>query len=128
MPRFAFILCCAFSLSAGVAAASPFEVTSQVPANGSHIPGPVSDFVLNFDSPYDPASVDPNDPEVVGLLPNSVTLTDADTLTFHYLIPFTAPNQLVLTVAQGALTDINGEPNMAYFGTVTLAAVPEPAT
>ena len=60
------------------------RVVDSEPAAGDALGSPITDFVVHFSDPYNPATVDASDLTVAGIPATSVTLTDADTLTFHF--------------------------------------------
>jgi subtilisin family serine protease len=79
-------------------------VTGTTPGAGSFVSTPPTDFVVQFSSAYDPASVDASDLTVNGIAANSVTLTDASTLTFHYTSsPVKAEGPQTMAMAAGAV-------------------------
>jgi Bacterial Ig-like domain len=88
--------------------ASGLAVTSSVPANGATVATPLQDFVINFSQPYDPATVDPGDLTVNGKAANSVTQTDADTLTFHFNVsPMTSQGLQTMHMNAGSVAPLN---------------------
>jgi subtilisin family serine protease len=94
-------------------------VVSTVPADGSLVQLPLTSILLNFNEPYDPASVDTGD---LGLNMGTVVgfnLIDADTV--EYLIDgLNSEGTLLINVVAGALTDAFGNPMAPYSGSLLL--------
>jgi subtilisin family serine protease len=94
------------------------NVTSTDPAIGSVVTTTPLDYTIKFSSPYAAASVDASDLTVNGIPATSVSLTDADTLTFHYVVsPVTSQGLQSIQMAAGAvLRDSDGDPLHAFSG------------
>lgn len=60
------------------------SVVSSTPGNGAFITDQPTDFVINFSDPYVSDTVEAEDLLVNGTPANSFTLTDSDTVTFHF--------------------------------------------
>ena len=79
-------------------------VVSSTPANGSIIATQPVDFVINFSDPYLSSSIDAGDLAVNGIAADSYTLTDSDTVTFHYnTSPVTTQGLQSMSIAAGAV-------------------------
>src|SRR5260370_377097 len=63
----------------------PFVVIGSTPNAGQTVGVPPTDFVIKLTKAYDSTSVQAADLQVNGVAADSVTLTDAQTLTFHYV-------------------------------------------
>ena len=91
-------------------------VAGSTPAAGSIISTQPTDFVVNFSHPYDPDTVDVNgsDLAVNGVAATSRTLTDSDTVTFHFDdgTPIAVQGVQTMHIAAGALSadDTSGLP------------------
>jgi uncharacterized delta-60 repeat protein len=96
----------------------PFAVVGNTPGIGQTVPAPPTDFVIKLTQAYDPASVSAAALTVNGVPADSVTLTDAQTLTFHYATsPVTAQGGQTMQLAGGALTAAaTGAPVAAFSG------------
>jgi extracellular elastinolytic metalloproteinase len=95
------------------------QVVSTVPADGSRVSLPLAALQVNFNEPYDPASIDTGD---LTLSMGSVTgfsLVDADTVEYT-LSGLTSEGTLSIHVAAGAINDTFGNPIGAYDGTLLL--------
>jgi hypothetical protein len=62
----------------------PMTVTTSTHTSGSIVSTAPTDFVINLLHPYDATTVQPADLAVNSIASDSVQLTDADTVTFHY--------------------------------------------
>lgn len=84
-------------------------VAGSTPAAGSTVDAAPVDFVINFSHPYDAATVDPGDLTVNGVAATSRTLTDSDTVTFHFgASPVTAQGLQTMHISAGALAADSG--------------------
>lgn len=93
------------------------EVQSSAPAAGSVVAAPPTDFVINFSDAYDAATVDAADLIVNGVPANSFTLTDADTLTFHYSSsPVTAQGLQTMAIALDSIRRQSDNDGVSAFG------------
>jgi hypothetical protein len=87
---------------------STFGAHAVSPAYGDVVFTPPTDFVVAFNSAYDPATVDASDLTVNGVPADSVTLTDANTLAFHFATtPVTSQGLQSIHVADGAVASLN---------------------
>jgi len=85
------------------------NVVGSTPANGAVVAVPPTEFVLDFSQDVDPTTVDAEDLTVNGIPADSVTQTDANTLTFHFSTsPVSAQGLQSMQLAQGALTSVSG--------------------
>lgn len=76
------------------------KVVSSTPAAGGYTNSALTSFVLDFDAPYLPSSIQLTDFAVNGIHPTSFQFTDADTVTFHYAAsPAAAQGPHVMTLA-----------------------------
>jgi hypothetical protein len=109
-------------------------VAGSTPAAGDILGSAPKDFVINFTLPYDPATVDPDgsDLTVNGIAATSRTLTDADTVTFHFSSP-PAPaaieGEWTMHMAAGVVDvdpsiPLSDPGNMEWTGTFRYDAVP----
>ena len=91
-------------------------VASSVPAAGSSVSTPPTDFAITFASAYDPSSIQVGDFSVNGQTPNSFTLSSATTVTFHFnATPVGAQGLQMMSIPAGAITWLsNGAPLTAY--------------
>lgn len=112
--------------AASAVAAVGFAVTTTTPAAGAVVSAPVTEFVVNFSQPYDPASVQASDLTVNGIAATGVVFTDADTLTFTFdTSPVTAEGVQTLAVAAGAINGQNNGAGVSVFtGTFRFDATP----
>ncbi|HEX5102909.1 MAG TPA: S8 family peptidase, partial [Pirellulaceae bacterium] len=93
-------------------------VGGSTPAAGNIILGlsTPSEYVVHFTLPYDADTVDAGDLTVNGIAATSRTLTDSDTVTFHFAAsPVTIQGEQTMHIAAGAL---NADPG---------AGLPDPA-
>ena len=95
-------------------------VASSTPAKDETISSAPSDFVVNFTFPYDPTTVelDGSDLTVNGIAAESATLTDADTVTFHFSsppVPASVQGVWTMQMAAGAVHALpaSGLPTLA---------------
>jgi sugar lactone lactonase YvrE len=96
-----------------------FEVTSTSPGAGDFVSSKPTDFVVRFNDAYLASSVIANDLTVNGITANTVTQTDANTLTFHFnTSPVTHEGPQTIALAAGSITRLaNGDPLQAYSAT-----------
>ncbi|MHC4562200.1 MAG: S8 family serine peptidase [Planctomycetota bacterium] len=93
----------------------PMEVVAMTPPDGAAVSLPLNSIVFDFNEDYDPASVGLDDltlsmGEVTGF-----TLVDADTIEYA-VAGLNAENVFHISFAAGALTDVYGNPMVAYNG------------
>lgn len=90
-------------------------VTSSSPAAGSNPAMRPVDFVIDFSSPYAPATAQAGDLTVNGLPANSVNIIDTDTLAFHYIkSPVSVSGPQTMSIAGGMIN--RASDNAAVFG------------
>ena len=83
-------------------------VVGSSPADGETVAVPPTDFTLDFSLPYDPATVQADDLTVNGVPANSFTLTDPETITFHYVTsPVVSSGLQSMNMAAGAVSQAN---------------------
>ena len=94
-------------------------VSSTTPFTGTVVSAPPVDFVVQFNNPYTPGSVQAGDLTVNGIAANSFSLTDASTITFHYnSSPVTVQGLQTIALSAGAITRLSDSNNLlAYSGT-----------
>jgi hypothetical protein len=86
------------------------SVTGSTPASGQILSTPPVAFTIDFSNPYItdtsiPGGIQPTDLTVNGIAASSVTLTDADTATFHFnATPVTAEGAQTMSMAAGAVS------------------------
>jgi subtilisin family serine protease len=84
-------------------------VSGSNPTAGSIIAATPTDFVVHFSHPYDPTTVQAGDLTVNGIAATTRTLTDADTVTFHFAgTPITVQGVQTMHIAAGALAAAAG--------------------
>ncbi len=89
---------------AGADGKNKFWVKSSSPAEGAIVTAPPVDFQVNLSTAYASATVQADDLRINGTPADSVTLTDADTLTFHYLTsPVVNQGLQTVEIAAGAI-------------------------
>src|SRR5262249_12017612 len=82
----------------------PFVVIGSTPSAGQTVAAPPTDFVIKLTKAYDATTVQAADLQVNGVSADSVTLTDAQTLTFHYnTSPVSTQGGQTLQLGAGAL-------------------------
>lgn len=80
------------------------RVTTTSPAAGSVISSLPTSFVVNFSNPYVAGSVAAGDFSVNGTPADAFTLTDSDTVTFHFVsTPIVGQGLQTMSMAEGAL-------------------------
>ncbi len=95
-----------------------FSASAASPAGGSVVFTQPTDFVINFSAPYNPATVAAGDLTVNGVAADSVTQTDADTLTFHFATtPVTTQGLQTIHMDAGAVEAASGDPVKALNAT-----------
>ncbi|HEX3870669.1 MAG TPA: ELWxxDGT repeat protein, partial [Pirellulales bacterium] len=84
------------------------SVVAATPAAGGVVSTPPADFVVDFSDPYDPASIDINDITVNSFTPDSFTLTNNTTVTYHFnTSPVTSIGLQTFTMSNGAVTRLS---------------------
>jgi hypothetical protein len=93
------------------------RIVSSNPADGSTVVGtPPTDFSITTSAPYVPNGIVASDLKVNGIAANSFTLTNLNTITFHYTSsPVTTQGLQSLTVGAGLLRPLGGGPANAAF-------------
>src|SRR5262249_55091011 len=93
------------------------------------LPGPLT-YDVNFNEAFDPASLQAGDLVLSGVAGATVTGVTAlnDNTTARFTIGTTAEGALTAGIAAGALTDVFGNPGLAFSGTyqVDVGTVPYP--
>jgi len=80
------------------------KVAGSTPGSGSVVAAPATDFAIDFSAAYLSSSVQVEDLVVNGRAADSLTLTDADTVTFHYATsPVTDQGLQTMSIAAGAI-------------------------
>jgi len=104
----------------------PIQVTSTTPAVGSTVAAPPTSFVVNFNVPYQVASIQASDFTVNGTPATGFVLTDADTVTFTYGASpvVTQGLQTMAMVAGAVLKASDSSPSLAFSGQFRWDAVP----
>jgi hypothetical protein len=93
-----------------------FSAVASSPANGDFVSTPLTDFVVHFSAPYDPATVQASALTVDSVPANSVTQTDATTLTFHYLVsPLGHEGPHTMAMAANAVASLSGQAPLQAF-------------
>jgi subtilisin family serine protease len=102
------------------------RVKSTTPARGSVVTSLPTDFAIHFSHDYVAASIAASDLTVNGIAADSFTLTDSDTVTFHYLSsPVSSQGVQTLALADGSVTRTGDlDPLNAYSGTFRYDALP----
>ena len=102
-------------------------VSSTTPAAGTIVSTPPTSFTVQFNSPYDPASIVPADFAVNGKIPTSITQQDNLTIILKYATsPVTREGRQTLTVAAGAVArvddkeEVQGYSDSFYYDTMQL--------
>ncbi|CAN5586180.1 hypothetical protein BH11PLA2_BH11PLA2_46040 [soil metagenome] len=95
----------------------PLAVTSTTPTSGS-ISDPMGFFDINLNEPVDPASVDTGDLRLSAGYDTGFTLLNGNT-TIRFAIPAVEAT-FTASIPAGALTDIFGNPSVAFSGTYSL--------
>jgi hypothetical protein len=114
--------------SAPFAFTAPLAVTGSTPAAGSAVAAPPTSFVVNFNEPVLPGTVQPDALQVNGIAATGVSLNGSDTsATFTYgTSPVTAQGVQTMSIAAHQITGQDGSQNTAYsapfnYDAVTLA-------
>ncbi|HEY8668670.1 MAG TPA: M36 family metallopeptidase, partial [Tepidisphaeraceae bacterium] len=96
----------------------PLAVASTTPANASVVTLPMTTVDVKFNEPYDPATIGTAD---LTLSQGSViSATVVDTTTVRYgLSGIASEGTLTVSMAAGALGDLDGNPSNAYGGSFT---------
>jgi hypothetical protein len=94
-------------------------VVATTPATGSIVSAAPTDFVIHLSDPYDPAILQASDLTVNSIAANSVTQTDASTLTFHFVVsPVTHEGPQTIGMVANALQRLSDhDPLQAFTGT-----------
>lgn len=95
-----------FALAEAIDALGKIHVVSSTPAQDGLVTTPVTDFVIDFSTPYLASSVQAADLTVNGIPADSVALSDDDTLTFSFLAsPIATQGMQSMQIAAGAIED-----------------------
>ena len=80
-------------------------VASSIPAAGSVVSSPPTDFTITFASRYTPSTIAANDLTVNAVAADSFTLINSTTVTFHYnTSPVSQQGLQIMSIAAGAIT------------------------
>jgi hypothetical protein len=108
----------------------PLTVTSLSPANGALVTIPLTTLIVNFNEPINPSTAGTTD-----LTLSQGTVTAFTVLTGNQSVRYTisgtaTQGTLSVALAMGALSDVNGNPSVAFAGSLQLdivtAAAPVP--
>lgn len=107
--------------------ATPLQVTATYPANGSTVALPFTTLDVDFNEAYAPASLGLGDLTISQGTVTGASPIDADTVRFT-LSGIVNETPLTIGIAAGALTDIYGNPMLAYSGNLAtdIDTVPVP--
>ncbi|RIK80290.1 MAG: hypothetical protein DCC68_11305 [Planctomycetota bacterium] len=103
--------------------APSFSVTSTTPSSGAMLTSPPSQLVVNFSTAVQSSSVAASDLTINGISATSVTINDADTVTFTLPGGLSAGMQEV-SIPAGAVTSTGSATNSEFTGSFTLIAPP----
>jgi hypothetical protein len=93
-----------------------FSVVASSPADGDFVNTPLTDFVVHFSAPYDPSTVQASALTVDSVPADSVTQTDATTLTFHYLVtPLGHEGPHTMAMVANAVESLSGQAPLQAF-------------
>lgn len=103
------------------------SVDKSDPPDGSQIELPFSDLQLHFNEPFDPKTVSTSNLTLSQGTVTSAQVLDAQTIDYT-LSGITTEGALTVRIAAGALTDLYGNPNVAYQAnyTVSIGQIPFP--
>jgi len=99
-----------------------FEVTGLTPADGAVLAGPVNPVTVTFSDDVLLTSLDPSDLTIDGQPATAVTMTDGRTAVFD--LPTFGPGVHTLTIAAGAILDVQATPVAARISTFELGDLP----
>jgi len=100
----------------------PFQVAATDPADGERFAAAPTQFTVDFDDLLLLTTVDASDLEIAGpggpYTASAVTAVDGDTLAFD--LPSLGDGQYTLTIAVGAIEDVQGTPLEPFSGTLVV--------
>src|SRR5262249_52795612 len=99
------------------------QIDATVPANGSvlMLPPTTVNLDVHFNEPYDPATVRTNNLTLSQGSVTAASVVNADTARYTLdLSSITSEGTLTINFAAGALTDVFGNPMLAYTGSYIL--------
>ncbi len=105
---------------------APFEVESTLPPNGALLGSAPSEITVNFNDQFNISTVQGADLKIDGLPGTGVVIVDGNTATFT--LPggawATTEGTHTVSIAAGAIKDLQATPLTAYSGTFTLDFTP----
>jgi hypothetical protein len=105
-----------------------FQVTSTVPANGAVLLTAPTTITVNFNDAVLATSLQASDLKVDGVSATAVTLPAGNQAVFTVPSGVGGPGLHNVTIASGAILDVQGTPITAYAGTYTLDNIPPRVT
>ena len=112
------------SVGGNTGTAGPFQVVSTNIANGTVLEAAPTTYTVSFNENYLVTSVNASDLVVDGTMsPTGVTLVDGNTLSFT-MFPSLGAGVHTLTIAAGAIEDVQGTPITAFTGNFTINTAP----
>src|SRR5262249_39849304 len=97
----------------------PFQVTTTNPANGAGLFTAPTTFTVDFNDIYLQGSVDATDLVIDGTLTaTGFTFVDGDTISFN--LPALGSGTHTVTIAAGAIVDLQNTPLQAFSSTFTI--------
>lgn len=114
-----------FALADAIDALGKIHVVSSSPADDGLVTTQITEFAIDFSTPYLAASIDAGDLTVNGIPADSVALTDDDTLTFGFVVsPITTQGLQSMQIGAGAIEDESFEPIDQFDSVFRWDAVP----
>ncbi len=104
------------SVNGATGALPPFSVTTTDPANGATLRVPPATMTVDFNDTALLSSLQASDLRLDGVAATGITIVDGDTVIFDLPGPISEGSHTV-TIAAGAVTDLQGTPISAYTGT-----------
>jgi len=110
-------------------ATTPLQVTTTVPPVGGAFSPPAPgdyDYLVNFNQPVDPASVDDSDLTLTGNAGGSVTghTLENGNMTVHFTVHFNFGGSVTASIGAAAITSNGCNPNDAFSGTYSVEGCP----
>jgi len=102
--------------------AAPMNVIATVPVDSARVVLPLTTIEVTVDEPFDPASISIADLVLGQGTVTGFSIVDTDTVAYH-VTGIQNDGVLTLDLPAGALTDVFGNPSLAYSGTLTLDVV-----
>jgi hypothetical protein len=106
----------------------PLAVVATTPADSTLVTLPVTTLTVNFNEPITPGSADTGDLTLSQGTVTAAAVQPGNQAVKYTLSGLTAEAALGITMAAGALTDVNGNPSLAYSGTLQLDITTAAAT